>query len=237
MEQNRTWGLSGGTLKIIALITMIIDHATYIFIDYGSNRSWYLLGRGIGRLAFPIYCFLIVEGFYHTRSVLKYAFRLFLFALLSEIPFNLAFYGTVLYPKHQNVFFTLLLGVILMYLVQYARTKMTQEKMVLQVIVLLLFYGGVFLAANLLQADYGVNGVILILLFYLFRGRKLYVALLDIMMNLVLGMGGNIQRFGAYSAIPISCYNGRKGISLKYFFYLIYPLHLLAFYWIKMGMS
>lgn len=231
MEQNRAFGLSGGTLKIIALVTMIIDHATHMFVDYGSNQTLYLIGRGIGRLAFPIYCFLIVEGFYHTRSVLKYALRLFLFALISEIPFDLAFYGTIFYRGHQNVFFTLFLGVVMMYLIQTARTKVSQGQAVLQTLVLFASYAVVFAAAFFLQADYGLNGIILILLMFIFHGNRASVAIVDVMMNLL--MGGNIQYAGALSAIPISFYNGKKGISLKYFFYAIYPLHLLLFYWIK----
>ena len=231
MEQNRAWGLSGGTLKIIALVTMIIDHATYIFVDYERNQPLYLFGRGIGRLAFPIYCFLIVEGFYHTRSVLKYAFRLFLFALISEIPFDLAFYGTIFYGGHQNVFFTLFLGVVMMYLIQTARTKFSKEQVVLQTLVLLASYGGVIAAAFYLQADYRMNGLVLILLMFIFHGKKASVAIVDVMMNLL--MGGKIQYAGALSAIPISFYNGKKGISLKYLFYVIYPLHLLLFYWIN----
>lgn len=231
MEQNRAFGLSGGTLKIIALVTMIIDHTTHMFVDYGSNQTLYLIGRGIGRLAFPIYCFLIVEGFYHTRSVLKYAFRLFLFALISEIPFDLAFYGTIFYGGHQNVFFTLFLGVVMMYLIQTARTKVSQGQAVLQTLVLLVSYAVVFAAAFFLHADYGLNGIVLILLMFIFRGNRASVAIVDVMMNLL--MGGTIQYAGTLSAIPISFYNGKKGISLKYFFYVIYPLHLLVFYLIK----
>ena len=119
----------------------------------------------------------------------------------------------------------------MMYLIQTARTKVSQGQAVLQTLALLASYGIVFAAAFFLQADYGLNGIVLILLMFIFHGNRASVAIVDVMMNLL--MGGNIQYAGALSAIPISFYNGKKGISLKYFFYAIYPLHLLLFYWIK----
>lgn len=230
MEQSRKWGISGGTLKIIALVTMIIDHATAVFI---ANGDWYMIGRGIGRLAFPIYCFLIVEGFFHTRNVKKYMARLFLFALVSEIPFDLAFYDTIFYKGHQNVFFTLFLGIVLMYLIQTVRNGIDEIQTVKKTAALVASYVLVFAGAFFLQADYGMDGVVLILLFYLFHGRMVTIAFLNVLMNVFMGIGGNIQTYGGLSAIPIAFYNGKKGVSLKYFFYVIYPLHLLVFYAIR----
>lgn len=233
MEQSRTRGLSGGTLKLIALITMIVDHVTYVFADHIYNPDLYWLGRGIGRLAFPIYCFLIVEGFFHTRSVKKYCFRLFLFALISEVPFDLALTGMVYNPRHQNVFFTLLIGVAVMYLLQMTR-KATEEKQApWKRYLLLLGYIAAFVAAFYIRADYGCTGVALIVLMYLFHGSRGSVAIVNIMINALLAQGSPIQYAGACSVIPIWLYNGKKGLSLKYFFYIIYPLHLLILYWIK----
>ena len=134
--------INGSTLKLIALISMLTDHtAAVIFpylmikyevytidfsMDYASMAlsqglaGWLyilyqIMRRGIGRLAFPIYCFLLVEGFERTHSRAKYAFRLFLFALISEVPFDLAFHGYRVYLYYQNVFFTLLLGLLMMW--------------------------------------------------------------------------------------------------------------------------
>ena len=134
--------INGSTLKLIALISMLTDHTAavvfpYLMIkyevytidfsmDYASmalsqgGAGWLyilyqIMRRGIGRLAFPIYCFLLIEGFERTHSRAKYAFRLFLFALISEVPFDLAFHGQRVYLYYQNVFFTLLLGLLMMW--------------------------------------------------------------------------------------------------------------------------
>lgn len=230
MERKERWGISGGTLKIIALVTMIIDHATAIFVSFADNRYLYLLGRGIGRLAFPIYCFLLVEGFIHTRNRGKYCFRLFLFALISEVPFDLAFYGGLFYAGHQNVFFTLLFGLLLLWFIEWKAVHLTGTKgYVLSVLGYLAFYVG----AELIRSDYGAYGVLMILCFYLFHGNRIRVTIADIAVNGFMALGGNIQLLGALSAIPMAFYNGKKGVSLKYFFYAIYPLHLLLFCWIK----
>lgn len=115
-------GLSGSALKIIAIVTMLIDHiaATVIIriLKFGGYNDGlyqlYRVMRNIGRIAFPIFCFLLVEGFMHTRDREKYALRLGCFAAVSEIPFDLAFNGKVLEVGYQNVFFTLLLGLLTM---------------------------------------------------------------------------------------------------------------------------
>ncbi|MDF2941534.1 MAG: hypothetical protein K0S01_392 [Herbinix sp.] len=132
-------GISGSTLKLIAIITMLIDHTAATIIDRtlvargmgsldSSNvqavqdffvQNAFLYGldgvmRLIGRLGFPLFCFLLVEGFQHTHNKWKYAVRLAIFALVSEIPFDLAFTGKFYYPNYQNVFFTLLIGLLVM---------------------------------------------------------------------------------------------------------------------------
>lgn len=230
MEKKERRGISGGTLKIIALATMIIDHATAMFVSLTDNRSLYMLGRGIGRLAFPIYCFLLVEGFFHTHNRGKYCFRLFLFALISEIPFDLAFNGVLVYAGHQNVFFTLFLGLLLLWFCEWKTVHLTGTKeYVLSVLGYLAFYVG----AELLRIDYGAYGLLMILCFYLFHGNRKRVAVADIAINGFIALSSDIQLLGGLSAIPITFYNGKKGISLKYFFYAIYPLHLLLFCWIK----
>lgn len=132
-------GIPGSTIKIIAVAAMLIDHVAaalltrvlisngmmYLGNDMDYNRQWYadngllyaimLLMRLIGRIGFPIFCFLLVEGFQKTGSRAKYALRLGLFALISEIPFDLALKGQVLEFGYQNVYFTLLLGMLMIW--------------------------------------------------------------------------------------------------------------------------
>ena len=120
-EKGRWQVLSGSWLKVIAVTTMLLDHLAHfywsrfpafrqvLFTVAGKDITPYLLARIIGRLAFPLFAFLIVEGFLHTRNRKKYGLNLFVFALISEIPWNLVHSGTWLYPA-QNVMFTLLLG-------------------------------------------------------------------------------------------------------------------------------
>ena len=101
---------SANTLKIIAIVSMITDHVGFVFFPHE------LIFRYIGRIAFPIYCFLLTEGFFHTRSIYRYLARMGLFAVLSEIPFNLGLYHVLIYRWNINVFFTLFLGLLVMYL-------------------------------------------------------------------------------------------------------------------------
>ena len=127
-------GISGSTLKIIAIITMLIDHIGagvlgILMVVRGLNEAadlnaWidanstlvitYQMMRFVGRLAFPIFCFLLIEGFEHTHDVKKYALRLLSFCLVSEIPFDLLFNGKILEFGYQNVFFTLFIGLMVM---------------------------------------------------------------------------------------------------------------------------
>lgn len=210
---------------------MIIDHATAIFVDYYDYQRLYNVGRCIGRLAFPLYCFLLVEGFCYTRNVKKYCFRLFLFALLSEVPFDLAFFGKIVYLGHQNVFFTLLLGILLIWNLDSVLQKKYSNR--IENLLHILGIIAVYTVSCFINSDYSIYGVLLIAAFYVFRRRKSETALSNIIFNVVLSLRGERQLCGVFSAGLIALYNGKKGVSLKYFFYLIYPLHLLLFYWIK----
>ena len=104
---------------------MIVDHfAVAIYVNTANYQfDVYRIMRGIGRIAFPIYCFLLVEGFYHTHDVKKYISRCFLFAVISEVPFDLAVHGVWFYPGAQNVFFTLAIGLCTLYAVSACERK------------------------------------------------------------------------------------------------------------------
>lgn len=214
MEQTSYKLLDGFSLKLIAAITMLIDHIGYIFFPK------LIVLRMIGRIAFPIYCFLLVEGFYHTRSPVNYLTRLCGFALLSELPFDLAFFHTTLDLQHQNVFITLALGLVSIFCLE----EMNTQK--LYVIPLVLTW----VAAWLVQCDYGLGGVLLIGMFYKTREMPLIRLLLC---ALILYSFGTLELYGLIAMIPISLYNGKRGIPAKMVFYWYYPVHLLILFGIS----
>ena len=235
------------TLKIIAVISMIIDHFAasgllrkyFPFGWFGLGyRSTYRIFRILGRFAFPIYCFLLIEGIRHTRDWRKYALRLFLFALLSEIPFDMAFRHTFFEYGHQNVYFTLFLG--LLPVVYLQRSK--QEKPLRYLYYAAMVGISACLAHWVFHCDYRAGGIVQIGIFGLLSDTTT-----DRLRNLVLGVAGILacclilrsttETYALLSLLLISCYNGKKGPSgeiLKYTFYIIYPVHLFLFGWLFM---
>lgn len=224
--------LSGSMLKVLAMVTMLIDHTAFILqpvfmtpIPLSGERFFYpyTLMRLIGRLAFPLFCFLLVEGFLHTSDRKKYALRLFAFALISEIPWNLA-HGAFFYA-HQNVYFTLLLGYLGIWTTEHFqkdRTKMA------------LFLLGLLTESILLDADYGVSGFGFILCLYLLRNHALGQALVGSCLLPSTWQGG-------LAFIPINLYNGKRGFirgkAAAYCFYAFYPLHILALYFLRLHLG
>lgn len=215
--------LSGSALKLIAVVSMIIDHVgchlvdqSIVLLQAGAYRlTLYRLMRDLGRFAFPIFCFLLIEGFLHTRSKTRYGASLAILAVISEIPYDLEHNGTLLYPK-QNVFFTLLLGYIGLCAIARFREKPLFAFLSLLELLVVCYY---------LNADYWVQGFAFIILLYALREQKL----LKIFTAFLL----NNFRFVLLAFLPISLYNGKRGFIrgafLKYLFYLIYPVHILLF--------
>ena len=200
------------TLKIIAITTMLIDHiGCILFPDV-------IIFRAIGRIAFPIFCFLIVEGFFHTRNTWNYLIRLFVFAIVSEIPFDLAFHGTLFYWQSQNVFFTLALGLCALFCLEELNNRR----------VFAIPFSLIIAIAYFSNCDYGAGGVLLICVFYLTKENKIIQCLL-IALLLYLCFG-TFELYGLIALIPILLYNGKRGPSIKMFFYWFYPIHLLALY-------
>lgn len=264
--EKRDKGLSGSTLKIIAIITMFIDHVGasivqgelyYLHLNYEAMQIIFNIGmvmRLIGRLAFPIFCYLLVEGFKHTKSIKKYAIRLLIFALISEIPFDLAFYKTFFAWQHQNVFFTLFLGVLVMYGVDYFMKRFKDKKLISALLSFTVIAVGMIIA-ELINCDYASEGILIIVVLYLFYGKKnlgailVSVILVAYCINPAIAMykrlvlyGYNktnlyvfvyymlssaLEAFASLAFIPIHYYNGKRGLSTKYFFYIFYPAHLL----------
>ena len=237
--EERTKGLSANALKIIAAISMVIDHVTYCFITAPESYKveldtqdiiWYI-GRGIGRSAFIIFAFLLVEGYFHTKNLKKFLIRLFILAVISEAPFD--YMCGKLNSKEffdiQNVVFLFFIGLIMIYVLEFLQ-KTYYERSQLS---FYLFSGLVCAfgctAALVLKVDYGIIGMLLIFVFYYFRngGRKL-VAAVAVWSVVCIFLEHQLEWAGLIALIPIvKLYNGTRGKGLKWFFYVFYPLHLL----------
>lgn len=246
-------GISGSTLKIIALVTMLIDHFGAIILgrmmdqrgiyeilnsadatavlkwmgEYGGLFLVYTILRFIGRVAFPIFIFLMVEGFARTRNKWKYLLRMLLFAVLSEIPFDLALRNQVLEFTYQNIFFTLAIGLLAMIICEYIEKHVWSKNTIGSKLLAVIFTAAVIVVAmvfaQLIASDYGWSGIACIMAIFLFRKNKIF--------QIVAGCIAFIWEFTAPLAfIPIAFYNGNRGLKLKYIFYAFYPVHLLILY-------
>lgn len=230
-RQNKKFSLrclSAFELKIIAVITMTIDHIGAALLPQ------YLFLRVIGRVAFPIYCYMIVNGLFHTKNCPKYIFRLFLFAIISDTFFDLTFSNSIFYKGYQNVFFTLAIGLTVIYLVQKVRLKFKGKLFLISTVLeIIIIISGCFLA-DTLKTDYSFYGVLMIYGFYVLRFNAIFSSVFQIYINVfVLGY---VQSY-AVAALPIIwLYNGEKGKCAdkwKWLFYVYYPFHLFVIYIVK----
>lgn len=217
---------------MIAMTTMLIDHLAAFYWRYdpqflhpfftiGHRQvTAYFLLRCIGRIAFPIFAFLIVEGFQHTSNRRKYGLSLFVFALISELPWNYIHSGTWHYHS-QNVLFTLLLGFL--GLCALERFRHDGRRLAASLI-------GLLVVSVLLRCDYGCSGYGMILLLYVLRRQRLLQAVIG---SCVLSS----RWIAGLAFIPINMYNGERGFIrgpfAKYIFYAFYPVHLIIIYWIR----
>lgn len=197
----------------------------------------------IGRLAFPIFAFMLVEGYFHTRNLKHYALRLLIFALISELPFNLMCSGSLFYPVHQNVLWTMLIGLGMIHLNEKA-CRTGKEYLRSAAMIGSVFLGG--LLGILTFCDYNAAGVLTVLIFYFFRGRSLrcylgqLAGLFYINCIMLQGLVYPVTLFGSTFEIPLQglavlsllfiwLYRGRKGHSSKWFqqlCYWFYPAHM-----------
>ena len=218
--------VSSFALRLLALFTMVIDHAGLaLFPRIGAFRC-------VGRLSFPLYCFLLAQGCRHTRDLRAYARRLLLTACLSEIPFDLLIFGRATCLVEQNVLFSLLLGLMAIYACEVLADR--PQLAVLAV-------SGVMLAAMLARVSFGWLGVALCVCLYKAEGSRTRqagcVALLEGVYCLSLLISGVARSWvlvslcGALAAVPVLLYNGKRGLrraGLTLLFYAAYPLHLIA---------
>ena len=220
--------LNGFHLKLIAICTMFIDHMGYTLFP---GVMWL---RCIGRAAFPIFCFLIAEGCVYTRDRKKYALRLLVFAVISEIPFNLMTGGGMRNPDSQNVLWTLLAGALVCWLMDWALKKRAVWAFVLTGAVMVAAYWLLELAGT----DYGGWGMLLVAAFYCARRcpypqmAKMAIQAIGLALFSIGVMSGRvtIELWSLTALLPIWLYNGQRGFSNKavqYGFYAFYPVHIL----------
>lgn len=244
-------------LKIVAFTTMFIDHLAAVLYDtaeifplYGADGSIskvYLLMRIIGRTAFPIFCFTLVEGVKYTKNRVRYALRLLIFALISELPFDIALFGSAIHLEHQNVIVTLLLGMLALCFLRWVRDSW--QKTGLRILGYFL-YGGIVLGlgfvAKLLRTDYDFGGLVVIGIMGLqllpldkirpglaehWAVRGVLATAAMITLTLILHKDGymDLEQYGL-AAVPFIClYNGKigpKNKALKWVGYAFYPGHL-----------
>lgn len=227
-------GISGYWLKVIAVVSMLIDHTSAVILEQipGLENSAFFM-RIIGRAAFPIYCFLLVEGFYHTRSRAKYAGRLFLFALISEVPFDLAFSRRMWNFSSNNVFFTLLFGLLVIWGVE--GIKQGEKAAAIRVILIIVTVAAGGFLALLFRTDYDLSGIVTIFAIYMFYPKK--VKGMGIGVFVLTLLASIIEAAAFLDMIPVYFYNGTRGKQMKYFFYIFYPAHLFLLAMIARAMG
>ena len=216
-------GYTAWDLKKIAIAAMISDHAA-VSLLYWTGLCKSLYGNGvytamrlIGRMAFPLYAFLIVQGFFYTKNVKYYRMRLLLLALASEIPYNLVAGHSFFYPQGQNILFLFFTAVLCMGVLEQQDMQPFGK-----LAVLLSACAAVFI----LRPDYGLGGLIFILILYFFRGDPLKRVWAGCIVLLLMYRNDS----GLASCIAfffINRYNGEKGKDMGYLPYAVYPLHML----------
>lgn len=258
MKQNKKNGLTGAVLKRTACLTMFIDHFFAVLfwgymnlhpVNGGRDPRLelvYRVGRAVGRVSFVLFAFLIVEGFLHTRSRARYLLRLGLFALLSEIPFDLAFSGELVDWSGQNIYWTLFLGVLVLTLWEQLGQYRGIPFQIARAAVLL----AGCCAAFLFSTDYRYMGILLIFVFYQTRDKELPVQIFSAGFVMLFGLWSSYyiryadrftaaelfltslrEMYGLFAFFLIGYYNGERGKQLpKTFYYGFYPVHLLFLY-------
>lgn len=237
MKNELKFEITSFTLHIMAMIFMLCDHLWGTIVQ---GNDWLTC---IGRLTFPIYAFMIVEGYFHTKNLKKYVGRLLIFAILSEIPFNLAMGGRFFYPIHQNVLWTFLISIGLIHWNEKTKEKKLWKRILVGFASILI--GSI--VGIITFVDYYHAGILIVLVFYFFRHKKwwCYLGQFICMWYINCDMLGGLQYemnildqtyfisrqgFALLALIPIWLYNGKQGYhskTLQFIYYAFYPVHLL----------
>ena len=235
MENKSKFETTSFSLHIMAMVFMLCDHLWGTIVP---GNDWLTC---IGRLSFPIFAFLIVEGYFHTGNLKKYVLRLLIFAVLSEIPFNLAMGSRLFYPVHQNVLWSFLISIALLHWNE--KTKRTWAKIAVGIASVAV--GAV--AGLLTMVDFYHAGIVTVLVFYFFRQRKWWsfagqlICLWYINCEMLGGFGYEISFLGSthfiarqglalLALVPIWLYRGKQGYhstAFRWACYAFYPTHLL----------
>jgi len=231
--------MSAFHLKVVAVVTMFVDHLAAIVIAQNHEYPWFYM-RHFGRVAFPVFAFLIAVGCVHSKDIKKYMLRLGCFALISEVVYDMAFSDTVDFFDRTNIFYTLFLGVACIAVFKHVKSVFRASVFsenhwllwVCAVLTPLPFVG----AAEILSTDYAGAGVVLIYAFYVFnpnnRFRRLLVLILGMAWLYMVWMDWAIMFWFSLLSVPfVLVYNGKAGLShrvLKWGFYVFYPVHLVV---------
>ena len=197
-------------LKIIGILSMFLDH--YYFIIGGPR-----ILNIIGRVAFPIFAFALNEGYRHTKNLKLYLIRLGILALVIQLPL---FFSSTKYPM--NIFFTLFTGLLIITIMNTKKVNIFPK---------ILIIASLFYITKKFEFDYSIYGILLIMIFNIFRNNNLKILISFLTLNIFNLVFPNVfqivhtQIFSLISLIFIFLYNGEKGRNIKYFFYLFYPIH------------
>lgn len=228
-------GISMSALKIIACISMLIDHISLCFIPQfnaaGEPSVLYLLGRCLGRPSFIIFCFALVEAFYHTRSRKKHLLLLVLFAIISEAPFDYMRCGQLfdLYFLKQNVLFTFSISFAAVWLLDYVHEKCFDKIKAEYYFYSVIIIVSACVISILICSDYSALGVLCVLIFYYTRFDKKATVIAMVIWGVVAALlNYDIEPFGLIALWPVLwLYNGERGRSPKLFFYIFFPAHFV----------
>lgn len=207
-------------LKILACILMVIDHVGVVFFPN------IIIYRIVGRLSFPIFAFLLTEGYFYTKNIKNYLIRLFIFSLIFQIPYSLTFKTDTL-----NIFFTLFLGIIVLLIDDKFKNNYKYFDIKNAIIFLLI------VLSQIMNMDYGYYGIITILLYKKYRDNFKKLIIGFIFLNISISFFNNIQFISLFSLLIIKTYNNKLGITnkfVKYGFYFFYPIHIVLMYYIKL---
>ena len=213
--------ITSDMLKIIGIVSMLSDHCAVVFTDCGLPEWIYWTMRGAGRLAFPIFAYFIAQGYIYTHSVAKYVARLFITALISEIPYNMAVFGRVWYFGRNNILFTFALALFVLWISDRLFKKGRGYIPVMAVIAI-----WAMALSYILGLDYSWRCILLVAIFYY---ATEYPPVMYTSAAIVMISGGSAAGLVTpLSLIPIHMHDGQKGRLPRIFIQLFYPVHLLV---------